>query len=61
MGIPKLNISLSIVGAFSSYTLAGEPEKIIPAGFLFIISEIGALHGIISEYTLNSLILLAIS
>jgi hypothetical protein len=46
---------------FSSYTLAGEPEKIIPAGFLFIISEIGALHGIISEYTLNSLILLAIS
>jgi hypothetical protein len=50
-----------IEGAPLSYTLAGEPERMMPWGLNFFISSREQLKGRISEYTLHSLTLRAIS
>src|SRR5215211_4931143 len=53
-GLPILKISLSGLGAFLAYTLAGPPENIIPFGAISLITLAGVLYGRSSQYTFAS-------
>ena len=61
IGIPKLKIFSSHLGAFCSYTEFGPPLKMIPLGLISLISSIEIQLLTTREKTLVSLILLAIN
>ena len=52
--MPSSNTSASILGALSSYTLAGPPVKMIPFGCNSLIFSNALLYGYTSQYTLFS-------
>src|SRR5579871_4283579 len=58
MGMPSSNIFGSIVGAPSSYTEEGPPERIIPSGLLLCISSSAFSGGVITTGAPSCLILL---
>ena len=61
IGIPMSKIALSQHGDSSPYTLFGPPVKMIPFGFMFLISSSDNVYGCTSQYTLHSLTRLAIN